>query len=177
MIFFRTQNLLIKHQRGDRRYHLFGKLKVTYSAPVDSLSGMTVNLQDVDRWIWQAQENSLFFENLNDTLRYYHLKLTQASKAFKKVEILLDHVTAEFDGLQFYRTYLLSSWFLSDSIWVQRRMQIRLTKPLSLAWRIRLLRKKWSSSDHFAFVLKKKLPEIQFIEIKNQELNASEKFI
>ena len=176
MIFFRVHTARLKCQRGDETLLLFGKLKASFSAPVDELSGMTVNLKDVDQWMSFAIAEAPAFKNLDEALLYYFKTLKKLSKAFIKAEISLGSVISSFDGTEFSRTYRLRTWFKKDQTWVQRPFLVKSKKPLSKKFRIHLRQKKWSSTEAFAKLLKNYLPDLQVLEIQNPDWKGSEKF-
>ena len=176
MIFFRVHTARIKRQRGDETFLLFGKLKASFSAPVDELSGMTVNLKDVDQWMSLALAKAPAFNNLDEALEYFYKTLKKLSSAFIKAEISLGSVISSYDGTEFSRTYRLRTWFKKDRTWVQRPFIMKSKKPLSKKFRIHLRQKKWSSTEAFAKILKVYLPSLQVLEIQNPDWKGSEKF-
>ena len=176
MIFFRVHTARLKYQRGDETFLLFGKLKAFFSAPVNELSGMTVNLKDVDQWMSEVLSDPPTFRHLDEALRYFFNQLKKKSPLFSRAEITLGSVLSAFDGSEYSRTYRLRTWFRQGQTWVQRPLMMKSKKPLSKQFRFHLRQKKWSSTQTFAKLLKTHLPGLQVLEIQNPDWKGSEKF-
>jgi hypothetical protein len=176
MIFFRVHTVSLSYQRGEESFLLFGRLKATYAASVNELSGMTVNLKDVDQWMSNAKKTVSSFRHLDEALKSYYSLLSGSSKAFKKVEISVKNISHEYNGSEFTRTYHVKTWFQQGQTWVERPTSLKVKRLLSKSWRRRLAKKKWSSSERFASKLKSFMPELSSLEIENPELKITEKF-
>ena len=178
MIFFRKRTVQVKILREDEEYLLLGKLKATYSAPVNELSGMTVNLKDVDVWINQARQaaSAMAFQNLEGALKHFQFSLKASSKAFQSVKISIGSVSLQYHGDDIFYGYRLRSWFRSGRTWVQLPVTLKSNRRLSSAWRSRVRHKKWSSVDAFANVLKKSKAKIKSVELQNPDFKSSNKF-
>lgn len=188
MIFFRSKTVQLKYQRGSEKFLLFGKLKVFYKAPVNKLSGMTVNLKDVDLWLKQADVEvaSLFstkksfsqlrFEFLRETLKIYYSALKGSSEFLQKVELSMGSIRIEYDGNDFYQTYRMRTWFKQDSTWVQQSISLKTPSLLTKKWRGIMMNKKWSSGEVFSKLLKQHLPGLQVLEIQNPSWQGIEKY-
>ncbi len=178
MIFFRKRTVQVKILREGSEYLLLGKLKATYSASVNELSGMTVNLKDVDTWINHAKESAsaIAFHNLEEALNNFQSSLKESSKAFQNVRITIGSVSLEATGSETVYGYSLQSWFRQGKAWIQLPVRLKSNKRLSKAWRTSVIHKKWSSADTFADILRKSKVEIKSIEVQNPTLATSHKF-
>jgi hypothetical protein len=165
MIFFRVHTARVKCQRGDESFLLFGKLKAIYAAPVDDLSGMSVNLKDVDGWMKEALKEAPSFRHLEEVLFYYYKTLKNSSPAFKKLEFKLGSVMTIYDGKTILHTYTCKTWFKQGQSWVQRSVKILSSRRLSQFFWIQLRQKKWSSPEAFAKILAR-LSEVLFLKVK-----------
>ncbi len=178
MIFFRERIVQVKILREDEEYLLLGKVKATYFAPVNELSGMTVNLNDVDIWINQARQaaSAMAFQNLEEALKHFQSSLKASSKAFQNVKISIGSVSLESNISGIIYSYRLRSWFKSGRTWVQLPVTLESNMRLSSAWRSSVRHKKWSSADTFANVLKKSKAKIKSVEVQNPDFKSSNKF-
>ncbi len=178
MIFFRKRTVQVKILREGDEYLLLGKLKATYSAPVNELSGMTVNLKDVDIWINRAKEaaSAVAFRNFEEVLNHFQSSLKESSKAFQNVKISIGAVSLESIGSETVYGYRLQSWFRKDKTWVQLTVRLESNKRLSKAWRTRVRHKRWSSADAFANTLRNSEAGIKSIEMQNPVFKTSNKF-
>lgn len=176
MIFFRTQVVRVKRRKGAENFLLFARLTAYYDAPIDALSGMTVNLADVDRWMQRAQRDVPLVESVPEALKIYDSRLRQSSPAFQKVSLSVRDFSIELDGSKFLRTYEVKTWFFEDSTWVQRPCSLQSDSILSIKWRKRLARKKWSTPEIFADLIGNCLPQIKVLEVHHPEIRASEKY-
>lgn len=176
MIFFRSQTVGFRFQKGDKTLLLFGKLKAFYEAPVDELSGMTVNLKDVDLWMKQALLSAPILSSSTEALQFYFNSLKKHSSAFQKIEIKIGAISSSFDGKMILKTYRLRSWFQENKTWVQRPITIQSQKSLSKKWRNQLARKKWSSPDALASKLQSLLTGLSAIEIHSPEQSLTRRF-
>lgn len=176
MIFFRTHKVKLKLQRGDESFFLFGDLKASFSAPIDKLSGMAVNLKDVDSWMSQAQTEAPAFHRIDEVLRFYFQSLKVTSKNLKNVELFWGPIKYEYDGEQLWLHYYCRTWFKQDNAYVQRAVKLKSKNPISREWRSRLARKKWSGVEAFAKLLKQKLSGIQDLQIQKPEWNGWERY-
>lgn len=176
MIFFRTHGVRLNFQRGENKLALFGELKAYYSAPVDGLSGMTVNLKDVDQWMAKAQNALPKVQHVEEALRRCFSLLSGLSKDFEKVELSLGPVKVEYDGLRFCRTYGLWTWIRQDLTWVRTQVTLKTEAVLSKEFRSRLTRKKWSGSEVFAQALKAHRDDLQWVIVHRPDWKGAEKF-
>ncbi len=176
MIFFRSHLIDFKFQRGEQNFLLFGNLKAYYSAPVNELSGMTVNLKDVDQWMSQAISNAPVFQNSADALKFYFKTLQKLSKAFQKVEISLGKVKLIYNGQEILKTYKFHSWFQDGRTWVQRPLVIQSTQSLSRKWRAKLAKKKWTSQDVLISKIQGLLPGLCSVEVLYPKQSYSERY-
>lgn len=178
MIFFRKRIVQVKILKEGNEYLLLGKLKATYSAPVNELSGMTVNLKDVDAWINLAKESAsaIAFHNLEEVLNHFQSSLKESSKAFQNVIISVGSVSLEATSSETVYGYRLQSWFRQSKTWVQLPVRLKSIRRLSKAWRTRVIHKKWSSADSFANILRKSKVGIRSIEVQNPAFKTSNKF-
>lgn len=177
MIFFRVRNVRLSFQSGEGNLALFGKLKAYYSAPVDDLSGMTVNLKDVDQWMEEARKAfPAAVQDVQEALKYFFSSLSRLSRAFEKVEVLIGSMTVGYDGSRFYRVYRLSTWIKQDLAWVRTPVILKMGNSLSRDFRFRLKRKRWSSSEVFARILKNHKADLRVLIIRHPDWKGAEKF-
>lgn len=176
MIFFRSHLIDFKFQRGGKNFLLFGNLKAYYSAPVHELSGMTVNLKDVDRWMSQASSSAPVFQNSTDALKFYFKTLQKLSQAFHKVEVSIKGVSSIYDGNIILKTYKLHSWFQEGRTWVQRPLLIQSTHGLSKKWRAKLAKKKWTSQDVLISRIQDLLPGLCSVEVLYPKQSYTERY-
>ena len=176
MIFFRVHTAALKFQRGEDTLLLFGKLKASFSAPINELSGMTVNLKDVDQWMKQALTNAPVFSDIEDALSYFFNSLKGLSASFIEAQISNRSVSYIYDGDKYSRIYRLHTWFKKDQTWVQLPVVLKTSKTLRKHFRSQLRHKKWSNAEAFARILKAHKPELLVLEVQNPDWKGSEKF-
>ena len=164
MIFFRT--LTVPAVRHDRK--AFVQLKAFFMGEVDELSGMVVNLQDVDQWMKDAVQLAPSVSTFEEVLEYYFENLQSRSSLFQKLQMRVGGMILQFDGQKFSYTYLLKTWFSENENYVQKRIRLGVTKPLSLKWRQRFPRKKWSRFERLAEILELHLPGIISLEVERK---------
>jgi hypothetical protein len=176
MIFFRACTAPIRYRRGEKKILLFVCLKAFYLAPIESYSGMTVNLTDVDRWMSSAIDALNSSIPVDEKLKKYFSILKGFSSAFKKIEISYNDIILSYDGNEINRTYKLRSWFKKDEEWVQRSLYLTSRKKMTTSFLRALSAKKWSSTVKFSDVLKQLIPELVSLEVQKIEHSISEKF-
>ncbi|MFN8791099.1 MAG: hypothetical protein ACK5Y2_06550 [Bdellovibrionales bacterium] len=158
MIFFREHQARIELQKkpetGSRAF--FARLRAHFHGKPEALSGMILNLKDVDEAMKALLGKGLKGATFREILEQVSTSLLRAfPNHFDSLTLHASTFSLTLRKGQFVACYPLIVRLGSSRKWTERRLILGTTKPLRAPWRREFQQRSWESFDDCVMFLKK----------------------
>lgn len=179
MIFFREHRALILFRQNPesmaRGFFVF--VRADLQGPIDSESGMTINLMDVDRELKKALHRPTVYKGRQHFLKSLFRQLwTTFPNKLKSLTLGSGSATLSYDGASFCYQYRTTSFFCSAQGWVQRAIILETSQVLKSAWIRDFANRHWESDDMCIEALGLMRETLKSIQIEKAEQKGWERW-
>lgn len=165
--FFRARSFCLTLQRGRQKLRIPVQVQVEYCRFIDPLTGMTVNLLDVDRWLNHVLQRKSEAANMIDWMNSVANELAKLSKFFQALEVQVSQSRIKWKNSQIRFTYFGTVWINQNDYLEKLPLELQSSKALRPDWLKRYLNRRWSSSEKLAELSLKKFPFIESLKIQS----------
>lgn len=179
MIFFREHRFLVRTQKNPDQtaQGFFMLVRADFKGPVDSESGMILNLKDVDHVMKKMMKSNLVYKSHRDFVVSVWRGLRNSfPRHIKCVQLTYKNQSWIFDGKSWKYVYRTHSRFAEPQGEVSRLVVLESATPFKAAW-IKLFRSRvWKNSMSCVQNLKLLNAPLKHVQIEKPEWKGWEKW-
>jgi hypothetical protein len=167
VIFFRSRSFSLTLKKGNRRLRIPIKVQVEYRTTIDPLSGMTVNLLDVDQWLVASLHQFPEAVNLVDWMKSLSDELRRLSSTFWALQVRVAETEIRLEKEKFHFKYFGSTWIQKQGVTEKVDIQLTSATPLQKMWIQKFFRRCWSSPEKLAQLSFENFSFVEKIQVRS----------